>query len=305
VELVAVDRAFGDRIALSNVSLTVQPGQILGVVGPSGSGKTTLVRIVVGLLEASSGVVLVQGASPSHFSAVQRSRLGYMPQSFSLYPTLTTLENTRFMASLYGIGWLRRGKRIREVLEFLELWDVRNTLAEHLSGGMQRRLSLAGAILHQPPLIVIDEPTAGLDPALRARIWDYLQDLRDQGVTIIMTTQYIEEAERCNTVAILTDGELRAIGTPHELRVAANTPDTIELELDVLDAREVLDQLNGIVEVRDIRWDGGTRYSALVADFVTALPLVEAVLASHDRCSVISTRQASFEEVFMFHTRRR
>jgi ABC-2 type transport system ATP-binding protein len=305
VELVAVERAFGERVALSNVSLTVQPGEILGVVGPSGSGKTTLVRIVVGLIEASSGDVLVHGESPSRFGAAQRGRLGYMPQSFSLYPSLTTLENTRFMASLYGIGWLRRGKRIREVLEFLELWEARGTLAEHLSGGMQRRLSLAGAILHQPPLIVIDEPTAGLDPALRARIWDFLQDLRQQGVTIIMTTQYIEEAERCNTVAILTDGELRAIGTPQELRAAARTPDTIELELGGTDAREALERLRGIAEVREVRWEGGTRYSALVADFVTALPVVEAALASHDGSSVVSTRQASFEEVFLFHTGRR
>jgi ABC-type multidrug transport system ATPase subunit len=120
-----------------------------------------------------------------------------------------------------------------------------------------------------------------------------------------MTTQYIEEAERCNTVAILTDGELRAIGTPQELRAAARTPDTIELELGGTDAREALERLRGIAEVREVRWEGGTRYSALVADFVTALPVVEAALASHDGSSVVSTRQASFEEVFLFHTGRR
>ena len=174
VELLSVDRSFGDRLVLSNVSLTVNGGEIFGVVGPSGSGKTTLVSMIVGLLTPTSGEVLVLGVAPSDFGTKEKRQLGYMPQNFSLYPTLTTMENARFMASLYGIGWRARGKRIREVLEFLELWEARGRLAAHLSGGMQRRLALAGAMLHEPSLLVVDEPTAGLDPILRLRIWDYL-----------------------------------------------------------------------------------------------------------------------------------
>ena len=304
VELLAVDRAFGDRLVLSNVSLSVDEGEIFGIVGPSGSGKTTMVRIIVGLLSPSSGEVLVNGVTPAKFGPRDKVQIGYMPQNFSLYPTLTTLENARFMASLYGIGWLARGKRIREVLEFLELWDARNRLASHLSGGMQRRLSLTCAILHRPSLLIVDEPTAGLDPALRLRIWDYLYELRSRGTTIIFTTQYIEEAERCDSVAILNESAVAAMGTPAELRALAKVPDEIELELVGGDKAAALEELRALSWIRDVRWDGTGKLSLSVDDMTSALPEVEGICERLGcEVSVHTTRQATFEDVFIHLTR--
>lgn len=303
VELIAVERAFDDRLILSNVTLSVQEGEIFGVVGPSGSGKTTIVRMIVGLLTPSSGDVFVEGVRPSEFGVKEKRQLGYMPQSFSLYPSLTTMENARFMASLYGIGWLARRKRIREVLEFLELWDARNRLAENLSGGMQRRLSLAGAILHRPRVLVIDEPTAGLDPALRIAIWEHLRELREQGITIIMTTQYIEEAERCDAVAILSEGKVVAVGSPVDLRRQANMPDVIDFEIAGGDIVGAIEQVHTIPGVRDSRWDGTSRLTLFVDDLTATLPELERVLQSRNcDATVNSSRQATFEEVFMHHT---
>lgn len=303
VELIAVERAFGDHVVLSNVSLAVNEGEIFGIVGPSGSGKTTLVRMIVGLILPSSGEVLVQGVAPTDFGTKEKGRLGYMPQNFSLYPSLTTLENARFMASLYGIGWLARRKRIREVLEFLELWDARNRLASDLSGGMQRRLSLAGAVLHKPSLMVIDEPTAGLDPVLRLRIWEYLRELRAQGITIIITTQYIEEAERCDNVAIISEGRVSALGTPYELRRQANMPDAVNFQIDSGDPGGAIDALHRLPGVRELRWDGSSHLNLYVDDMTATLPAAEALLREHGcEVTVLGTRQATFEEVFMYHT---
>jgi ABC-2 type transport system ATP-binding protein len=256
------------------------------------------------LLEPSSGTATVLGMPPHRFGSRERRRLGYMPQSFSLYPTLTVLENTRFMASLYGLGWLARGRRMREVLQFLELWDARNRLGQDLSGGMQRRLSLAGAILHSPGILVVDEPTAGLDPVLRLRIWDYLQDLREKGTSIIVTTQYIEEAERCDHVAILSGGKVAGHGSPLQLREQANIPDTIELDVDQPVGPQVTANIRALAGVRSLLLDDDRRRLILrVEDFATVLPEIQAEL-SRAACSstVASSRQATFEEVFMRHT---
>ena len=300
VELFAVERAFDERVVVSNVTFTVNEGEIFGIVGPSGSGKTTLVRMIVGLLTPSSGDVRVHGVAPADFGTREKRDLGYMPQGFSLYPTLTTMENARFMASLYGIGWLARGKRIREVLEFLELWDARKRLASNLSGGMQRRLSLAGAILHRPSLIVVDEPTAGLDPVLRLRIWDYLRDLKEQGITIILTTQYIEEAERCDSVAILSEGKVAAIGSPSDLRRQASMPDALEIDVQGGDPMAAIQALQQMESVRDLRWDGRSRLSVYVDEMASGMPAVDGVLKEHGcETTVVNTRQATFEEVFM------
>ena len=298
-----IRKEYDERNVLQVGELDIYKGEIFGLVGPSGSGKTTLVKLIVGLLRPSTGEVAVQGIAPVDFGVTERRRIGYMPQSFSLYPSLTVMENARFMASLYGVGWLARRQRIREVLEFLELWEVRGRLAQHLSGGMQRRLALAGAILHQPSLIVVDEPTAGLDPALRLRIWDYLRDLRDLGATIILTTQYIEEAEKCDGVGIINEGKLAAIGTPMELRTRADLPDVIELDMEAGDTSVAVHELRQLRSVRGLDWDGARRLVVWVSDLAGGLPEVEDHLARHScSYSVTGSRQASFEAVFMRFT---
>ena len=153
-----------------------------------------------------------------------------MPQSFTLYPDLTVRENVDFVASLFGMLWRSRRRRTREVLELVDLWDVRGRRAGRLSGGMQRRLELACALVHDPALLFLDEPTAGIDPLLRGRVWDELHRLRDEGRTLLVTTQYVNEAESCDQVALIAEGRLIALATPDELRRLAVGGDVIEIE---------------------------------------------------------------------------
>ncbi|HUZ78367.1 MAG TPA: ABC transporter ATP-binding protein, partial [Chloroflexota bacterium] len=230
VQLDQASKAFGQTIAVDRLSMAVAAGQVFGLIGPSGCGKTTTIRLLLGVLQPTSGSVCVMGSEPTRFSTSQREAIGYTPQGFFLYPTLTVYENARFVASLFGMGWRRRRKRIREVLEFLELWDVRRRLTKQLSGGMQRRLELACALVHEPKLLFVDEPTAGLDPVLRGKIWDLLRSLRDQGVTVFVTTQYIDEIEHCDNVGILDRGRLVAIGTPDSLRSKALGGEVVEVD---------------------------------------------------------------------------
>src|SRR5690606_5464560 len=159
---------------------------VYGLMGPSGCGKTTLVRMLVGLSLPTEGRIDVIERDPARFGTKDRARIGYVPQGFFLYPTLSVWGNALFVGGLYGLGWRKRRRRAREVLRFLELWDARKRLAREISGGMQRRLLLACALLHEPDLLVVDEPTAGLDPLIRSKIWEHLHELREQGVTIFM-----------------------------------------------------------------------------------------------------------------------
>ena len=181
VTVEAVSRAFADRVVVRDLDFTIRAGTILGVIGPSGSGKTTTIRMLTGALRPTNGDIRVLGERPSAFRRGTRERIGYMPQQFTLYPDLTARENVDFVGSLFGMLWRRRRRRVREVLELLELWDARDRRASDMSGGMQRRLELACALVHEPVLLFLDEPTAGIDPILRGKVWDELHRLRDTG----------------------------------------------------------------------------------------------------------------------------
>ncbi len=294
-----VTRRFGDHVALEDVSLQVPEGSLFGLVGPSGCGKTTLVRLIAGLLEPSEGEVTVRGSAPAGFTAAERQQLGYMPQEFSLFPSLSLKQNCEFVAGLYGLGWRHRRRRIRDILTFLDLWDARKRRAGQSSGGMRRRLSLACALLHQPRLMLVDEPTAGLDPELRLRIWDHLHAIRDQGITVVVTTQLIEEAERCDAVGIMRAGQLVAHGTPADLRERAGVPQTVEIDADHLDGTDI-SAIWALPGVGNARLVSPTRIRVEVADAKAAMPAVASTL--HDRGRVIEsieTREASFEDVFL------
>src|SRR3989337_875875 len=192
------------------MSFEVAAGTILGVVGPSGSGKTTTVRMLTGPRGRTAGEIRVLGEDPMRFSRRTRGRIAYMPQLFSLYEDLSAQENVGFVAALYGIGPFRRRRLIRRALEVVDLWDARHKLARDLSGGMQRRLELACALVHDPDVLFIDEPTAGIDPLLEQSIWERLHDLGGQGPALVVTAQYVTEAEYCDRVALIVDGELVA-----------------------------------------------------------------------------------------------
>ena len=206
---------------VQGLSFEVKRGTIFGVIGPSGCGKTTTIRMLLGVMRPTSGELRVLGREPHKFRRRDRERLGYMPQQFVLFPELSVSENMGFAASIYGMSFFGRGNRIRRTLELVELWDARSRPAGQLSGGMQRRLELAATLIHDPDVLFLDEPTAGIDPVLRSKFWDHFRALRDEGRTIIVTTQYVTEAEYCDEILVLREGQKVAIGTPDAVRQMA------------------------------------------------------------------------------------
>ncbi len=292
----AVTKKFGDMTAVENVTLSVPTGTILGVIGPSGAGKTTVVRMLTGALEPSEGTVRVLGENPRRFHRRTRERIGYMPQLFTLYPDLTARENVDFVASLFGMIFFRRHRRVREVLELVELWQARGRRAGDLSGGMQRRLELACALVHDPALLFLDEPTTGIDPILRARIWEELQRLRDAGRTMLVTTQYLGEAEMCDHVALIANGRLVAHAAPQELRRQAVGGDVLDVEtVAAFDAA----QLRGVAGVTAIQQQTPTAFRVTVDDAGSATPiLAEAVVERGGEVDSAREYRPSFDEIF-------
>jgi ABC-2 type transport system ATP-binding protein len=289
-------KRFGDDTAVDGISLTVRTGSILGVVGPSGSGKTTTIRLLTGALAPTAGEVRVLGEDPRTFRRQTRERIGYMPQQFTLYPDLSARENVDFVASLFGILWLKRHRRTREVLQLVDLWDVRGRRAGRLSGGMQRRLELASALVHDPDLMFLDEPTAGIDPILRVSIWQELHRLRDDGRTLLVTTQYVNEAEECDTVALISGGRLIALAEPGQLRRDAIGGDVVEIE-----ASKPFDSasLSELPMVRSVEWRGSNVVRVTVDDASTAMPeVVDAIIQSGGVVASAREARPSFDEVF-------
>jgi ABC-2 type transport system ATP-binding protein len=291
-----VSRSFDGRRAVDHIDLTVPRGTILGIIGPSGAGKTTTIRMLTGALRPTEGDVRVLGVEPRRFRRSDRERIGYMPQLFMLYQDLTAGENVDFVASLFGLLWRKRRRRVREVLKVVDLWDVRKRQAGKLSGGMQRRLELACALVHEPTLIILDEPTAGIDPLLRGSIWNELHRLRDTGQTLLVTTQHIGEAEECDAVALIVGGEIVALASPDELRRKATLGDLLDIETTTMYDGANLGSTPGVLVVRQ---DGPRHLRVVVDDAGTALPVVVEQIKSSGT-DVDSAREVrlSFDDVF-------
>ena len=223
---------FGGGAGVFNLNLSLPHGAILGMIGPSGCGKTTTIRLLNGIYGPTSGEVRVFDKNPAKFLDVEKARIGYIPQHFILYPTLTAEENLHFMGGIYGMSTRERGEKIPTLLEFVDMFDARNRLASKLSGGMKRRLMLASSLLHDPDFIIADEPTAGIDPIMRARIWENFRALRDQGKTLLVATQYVGEAAYCDQVAVMRRGRLVTVDTPTGLRRQAMGGEVIHLQVE-------------------------------------------------------------------------
>ena len=289
-------RRFDDVTAVQDISFSVPAGSIFGIIGPSGSGKTTTLRMVMGSIAPSSGSVQVLGDDPVAFSTATRERIGYMPQQFVLYPDLTAGENVDFVASLFGLLVFRRRRRVRHVLRLLELWDARKRRARDLSGGMQRRLELACAMVHEPRVLILDEPTAGLDPLLRQAVWEELHRLRGTGVSIVVTTQYVGETEECDEVALISESRLVALATPEGLRRLAFGGDLLEITTNSTFDAATLAPIPSIVSIRQT---GLREIRAVVDDAATDLPqLVDAITAAGGEIATAREARPSFDEVF-------
>jgi ABC-2 type transport system ATP-binding protein len=232
-------KRFGSVIALDSIDIEIARGQIVGIVGPSGAGKTTAIRLLLGLYKPTNGSVEVFGVQSGKFKRPERERIGYLPQQFLLYDDLTVYENLLFAAGLYGLGPRDRRARIARLLDQLQLGEARDRLARNISGGMQRRLALAATLIHQPELIVLDEPTAGLDPVLRDAVWRMFEALRQEGASLLVTTQYVTETERCDYIYLIYNGNVTASGTPQELRHQVFGGEVIRLKSEQLSPRLV------------------------------------------------------------------
>ncbi len=211
-----VYKSYGAKMVLENIELDVMHAEIFGLLGPSGAGKTTLVKLVSGIEQSSKGSVFVLEKKMPRLDVM--GTIGYMSQSDALYAELSALENLEFFASLYGLSGVRKKRRIQEVMELVDLAPDLKKLVSNYSGGMKRRLSLAIALLHEPQLLILDEPTVGIDPVLRQSIWSELDRLSQNGTTILVTTHVMDEAERCHRLGLIREGRLIAAGSPEALK---------------------------------------------------------------------------------------
>ncbi|MEC2345714.1 ABC transporter ATP-binding protein [Paenibacillus barengoltzii] len=211
-----VTRKFHDKEVLHGISLEVRHNEIFGLLGPSGSGKTTLVKMIAGIDEATSGEVEVLGIRMPKLSMM--NRIGYMAQSDAMYNELTAKENLEFFGALFGLKGATMKRRIEEVMALVNLTDHLKRPVNAYSGGMKRRLSLAIALMHEPEVLILDEPTVGIDPVLRKSIWDEFEDLSQKGTTILVTTHVMDEADKCHRLGMVRDGHLIAVGTPEALK---------------------------------------------------------------------------------------
>lgn len=296
ISAAGLSRAFDDHVVVDNLTFDVPRGTILGVVGPSGSGKTTTIRMLTGTLGRTSGEIQVLGEDPMRFTRRTRGRIAYMPQLFSLYEDLSAQENVGFVAALYGIGPFKRRRLIRRALEVVDLHDARHRLARDLSGGMQRRLELACALVHGPDVLFVDEPTAGIDPVLRQSIWEELRKLSDEGRTLLVTTQYVTEAEYCDRVALIVDGALVALDEPEALRQMVFGGDVLQIDTGRAVDPELLSSIGGVTAVRQT---APRQLMATVEDAGSLTPrIIDSLRSGGVEVVGIEEHQPTFDEVF-------
>ena len=238
VEVRELCKRFGDFLAVDNVSLEVERGEVFGFLGPNGAGKSTTIRILCGLLTPTSGSARVAGLNVGSQSEQIKQQIGYMSQKFSLYDDLTVEENIDFFSGIYGVPREKREARKRYVLEMAGLEQKRNQDTRLLAGGWKQRLALGCAILHEPPVLFLDEPTSGVDPIARRQFWDLIYDLSEAGRTIFVTTHYMEEAEYCHRLALMYRGKVIALDTPAALKKSMGVPTMEDVFVNCIEREE-------------------------------------------------------------------
>ena len=295
----SLTRRFGKLVAVDGVDLAIPKAGIYGFLGPNGSGKSTTIRMLCGLLEPSSGTVEVLGHQMPRDAEQLRRQLGYMTQRFSLWDDLTVLENLEFMARIFGLGAAARRQRIEELSAEYDLGSVLRQRAGTMSGGQRQRLALAAATLHRPELLLLDEPTSAVDPQSRRDFWESLFGLVQQGTTILVSTHYMDEAERCHRLAILDEGRLVAEGSPRELMrdIAAAV---VEVETD--DVRAARGALAGDPQIRSIAQLGTRLHALLDRDTPDAAEHVNRRLTAAGAVAQVHVVPASLEDVFVAST---
>jgi ABC-type multidrug transport system ATPase subunit len=303
IETRALTKQYGQKLVVDAVSLAVREGEIFGFLGPNGSGKSTTIKMLCGLVQPTSGSATICGCDVDRQGDEVRRTIGYMSQSFALYGDLTVYENLQFYGRAYGLSAAKRAVRIDELIAFSALEPYRNQLAATLSGGWKQRLALAGALLHEPRVVFLDEPTAGIDPVARRELWDLLFALGSSGVALFLTTHYMDEAERCSRVGYILDGRLIAAGTRDELRgLTEVTPAaTRRYEARGRDVVQMLGDARHITYVRDATIFGQELH-LLVEETVTRERLAADLHVPPD---LVQDIEPTLEDVFVALTRAR
>ena len=243
IEVNNLTKKFGDFTAVDNVNFTVKQGEIFGFLGANGAGKSTTIRMLIGVLEPTSGDALVGGYSIMKQPEMVKRNIGYMSQKFSLYNDLTVAENIRFYAGVYGLDGKKYQERKTWVLKVANLENMENTLTSSLPGGIKQRLALGTAVIHEPKIVFLDEPTSGVDPVSRRNFWDLINDLSAGGTTVLVTTHYLDEAEFCNDIILINAGKLVAQGNSKELKTNYIKNPILEIETDrTIDSLEILEK---------------------------------------------------------------
>jgi ABC-2 type transport system ATP-binding protein len=293
-------RKFGDFTAVNDVSFQVKKGEIFGFLGPNGSGKTTVIKMLTGLLPLSGGSAQVEGLDVRTHAEEVRESFGYMSQKFSLYDDLTVAENLTFYGRIYSLPPDRLKRRISEIVELNSLGPYLDRLAAKLSGGWKQRLALGCAMLHEPKLLFLDEPTAGIDPVARRQLWDLLFELSGHGITFFVTTHYMDEAERCSHVAYIYYGKLIADGTPNSLRELPDVqpPGTLRVEITTPEVTRALRFARQIPGIRSATIFGQSIH-ALIDDHFDLHDLREQLLKEGIAVAEIRPLAPSLEDVFV------
>ncbi|MGZ7133638.1 MAG: ATP-binding cassette domain-containing protein [Halobacteriota archaeon] len=303
LQVQGLTKRYGDLVAVDELTLQIKKGEIFGFLGPNGAGKTTAINMMVGLLSPTGGAVLINGQDRAR---VPKRSVGICPQELVLWEELTCVENLTVIGDMYNLPRAITNERVRSLLADLALSEKAKTRVSQLSGGMKRRLNVALAVVHDPDIVVLDEPSAGLDPQSRLLLWDFVRSLKGKGKTTILTTHAMEEADALSDrVAIIDHGKLLQLDTPQNLKRTIGSGDIIEMQLAEPERNETvmagLNSVKGIQEIKDV----GGKINVRALNAVSLLPeILERVDAMHARVSDIAIRENTLEDVFIYLTGR-
>jgi ABC-2 type transport system ATP-binding protein len=301
IETKSLTRTFKDTIAVDGLNLGVQHGEIFGLLGPDGAGKTTTIRLLAAILDPTDGQARVFGYDTMGQPEPIKRRIGYMAQRFNLYGDLSVWENLNFFADVFEVTGDVRQERIERLLGFSRLTEFRDRRAAHLSGGMQKKLALACTLIHTPEVIYLDEPTTGVDPVSRREFWDILAELHLQGITLVVSTPYMDEAERCSRVGLMYRGQMVVCDTPERIRGMIGGELIALCPSNLRRAREILAELPGVLEMQTF----GNQLRIFVRDAGIAIERVQVALAEQDvEALEVRRTQPRMEEAYISMVRR-
>jgi len=302
VSLKGLTRRFGENLAVNGLTLDVQPGELFGIVGPDGAGKTTTLRMLAGVLPPSEGKGVIHGVDVAEDPEGVKPFIAYMSQQFGLYTDLTVRENINFYADLYRVPKAERPPRMERLFAFSNLGSFQDRLAGNLSGGMKQKLSLCCALIHHPKVLLLDEPTFGVDPISRRDLWLILHEMVEEGVTVLVSTSYLDEAERCDRVVLLHDGEVLALDTPQAL--LGLLPGEV-VSVKGPDPRKTRDLMRGMPGVAGTALFGNSVHAVLGDGEESRKRLAEGLESSGYRAETVELVEPTLEDVFLHLVRQR